>query len=386
MTSRMFQTLHLFVLSCLFLTVTSQTGKILPPQNVTLQWIGAFQPHLSWSPPRHQGRNCTYEVSVDNREVKNYRKSFLDTCSWERSSIIMSGGFLNFSVIAVCNGIYSKPAVHVFSDPELVKNFECYVYTRRNTHCGWVPDSHTSDLRFYYRLENHYAGGNSELQECSLYNYTGGVRTGCEVKATDNHNIFVFFNGTLNNRLVRNTFERKLALNVRPPALQWTVTKTEDKFNISWTPPDVSPLNEWTFLLNYTECNVQKPDKRTNNTSCELDRNPDCRYCIAIKAKRAGGGETPWSPYECFGKDIDALVYMAFIIPLGVTALAVLTFICCRKNIKKICPKIIKPADYISDIINNNNKGTVWNFPIPVEEEHTCEITVMDPQVYTPDC
>lgn len=45
---------------------------------------------------------------------------------------------------------------------------------------------------------------------------------------------------------------------VRPPPLNWTVHKTGDKFNITWSPPEIGNLSEWTFSIKYTECNENK--------------------------------------------------------------------------------------------------------------------------------
>lgn len=43
---------------------------------------------------------------------------------------------------------------------------------------------------------------------------------------------------------------------VRPPALKWSVTKTKDKFLISWSYPEIPA--DWAITINYTECDTLK--------------------------------------------------------------------------------------------------------------------------------
>lgn len=43
---------------------------------------------------------------------------------------------------------------------------------------------------------------------------------------------------------------------VRPPALNWNVSKTEYKFHINWNYPEIRA--DWKIRINYTECKDQK--------------------------------------------------------------------------------------------------------------------------------
>lgn len=45
---------------------------------------------------------------------------------------------------------------------------------------------------------------------------------------------------------------------VRPPPLNWTVTKSGKTFQIRWIPPSVLSLTQWKFLINLTECGETK--------------------------------------------------------------------------------------------------------------------------------
>lgn len=169
---------------------------------------------------------------------------------------------------------------------------------------------------------------------------------------------------------------------VRPPPLNWTVVEVGDAFNISWIPPDVLGLDLWKFRINYTECGENKSVLIPHRTSHQLPRVAHCQYHMAIKAVYKEHG-TEWSDKKYFGADPNAVVYVVFIlIPLMFAGLAVLAFVCCRRNKESIFPKVPEPRDLLSDISDNNNKITVRNLYVPAKEEEDCKITlVIDPQL-----
>lgn len=50
-----------------------------------------------------------------------------------------------------------------------------------------------------------------QIQECSSYTHTDGVRTGCDVQTKAPQSMLIMFNGTRNNTLVeRNTYSDTL--------------------------------------------------------------------------------------------------------------------------------------------------------------------------------
>uniref|UniRef100_A0A3P8TK81 Type I cytokine receptor cytokine-binding domain-containing protein n=1 Tax=Amphiprion percula TaxID=161767 RepID=A0A3P8TK81_AMPPE len=391
----MFRSLDLLVLSCLFITVISETGKISPPQNFTLRWIDDFTPELSWI-PQDSVRNCNYTVTIIPQEGAPNRVTVF-TSKWSDFTIL-GGRSLNFSVTTDCSDDSSEPAVHSICYSELVKQLDCYNYAPGKTHCQWNPASDAPDLQFFYKLINQVGSSSdesSELQECPSYSYsTTGVRTGCELQASERHEINILFNGTVNDKPARNTFIKLLKDHVRPPALKWTVVKSKDAFSISWIAPDIFQPSNWKYNLRYTVCNktaCNKPEilglPKEEKTSYRLERDSQWQYCIAIQAvvETGGNGATPWSADQCFEEDLDALVFVAFIIPCVVAILAALMFVCCRRNKDKFFPRIITPVDFITDI-DNNNKSNLYNLQAPAEEEQTCEITVLDPEIIRLDC
>ncbi|XP_022608026.1 uncharacterized protein LOC111226971 [Seriola dumerili] len=385
--SRMFNSLDLFVVGCLFLMVESQTGQILPPQNLSVLWRKEFQPEFTWASPQHSVSNCTYQVMTQNKDV-GIQKIFLNVSPPWSSYIVMEGGFLQLSVQTVCNGKENERAFFNVSYPEMVKNLQCYVRSSKQTDCSWEAAIPTPDLSFFYRLVDEdftvSVGDKSlpPLRECPSYSSTEGVRTGCKLQAKVTQNIHIFFNGTVNNTVYRNTFTKDLWDDVRPPPLNWTVIKHRDKFIISWIPPDTGNLT-WKFLINYTECVNTTTKTIERKTSAHLNLVAHCQYRIRIRAVR-GRSSTPWSDEKYFDADTDpkAMVYLAIIIPLMFAALAILIFVCCRKNKEHIFPKVPQPRDFLSDISDNNNKSTVCDLYIPAKEEENCNITlVMDPQI-----
>ncbi|XP_036968788.1 uncharacterized protein LOC119027565 [Acanthopagrus latus] len=378
------QRLELFVLSCLVLT--SHTSEVLPPQNVSLRWITSFEPQLSWAPPRHPVENCSYEVEWSRTNQTDDRYTCIPkNLTWSEYTV-MDGRHLYLAVRTICNDTHSEPVELPVIYPELVRNLSCYIHSSNLTRCSWHRVSDIADFGFFFRLtaEDLSASinnkSNPNLQACP--EYVGG-RTGCNLQAKPTHAIHILFNGTLNNRLVRNTFKIWLKENVRPLPLTWTAIKAGDKFNISWIPPDFCELSCWTFKIRQTACNKSLHHDKFHVTSTELNVVPHCKNCMAIKVERSrakeAGRESEWSEEKCFAGEPNALVYAAIIIPLMFAVLATLTLVCCKKNKDVIFPRVPEPRDFLSDISDNNNKITVRNLYIPAEEED-CKITlVIDP-------
>lgn len=339
--SRMFPSL--LVLSFCFQMAESQIGQILPPQNVSLMWINDFVLELSWAPIQDSLPNCQYVVERKNKDPNYEDRDFIPSSPF-KPFMAMEGEFLQLSVTRDCDGTKSKTVALNVTYPELVTDLQCYIYSSRQSHCSWLPASHAPQLSFFYRLLNEDLTMSPDdplpsLQECSSYNYTDGVRTGCDLQAKLAQSIHILFNGTLNDMLVRNTFKKDFS-QVRPPPLEWEVKKAGDKFSVSWTPPDIGDLSTWKFIINVTECNKVKTITKNTETSAQLNMVSHCPYCMAIKAER-DNGKTPWSDQICFGADTDpnALVYAAILIPLIFAGLVVLALVCCRKNKEKNLPQ-----------------------------------------------
>ncbi|KAF3836852.1 hypothetical protein F7725_004316, partial [Dissostichus mawsoni] len=296
------------------------------PQNVSLQWINDFEQKVTWEPPQHPVKNCRYELTAESK-YEHRREDYISVTSPCRLKMVMYGGFLNVSVNSNCTRYKPVPGSSV-TYPDLVKDLQCFITTATESHCIWKQTAYTpSNLGFFYHLNNNI------IKECPSYVGNGSVRTGCDLEANVKDSIVLSFNGTLNKQTVRNTFKKVLKGNVRPPALQWNVTKSGGKFKIRWTPPSIKFL--WKYSIRYKEC---------NETKFPFVRN--CPYRITIQAF-GEGAKTPLSDEKYFESDLNAWVYLAVILPLMVAVLAVLTIVYCRKNKEILFPKSMGDKLYI---------------------------------------
>ncbi|XP_054914421.1 interleukin-13 receptor subunit alpha-1 [Poeciliopsis prolifica] len=383
----MFQSSEFVVFICLFLGAKTTTEQILPPQNLSLHWINEFTPELTWEPPPHSMANCYYDgkIKMNHKEALKLEPIKSKSTSFSDGPLSMEGGLLSYSLETVCHGNRSEPAVLNISNPDLVKSPDFYITTAKRGHCSWSPVRTTPELRFFYLLndQNSEEPSTEILQECSSYTYTDGVKSGCDLNATTEMSIMMLFNATVNNKVVRNTFNRK-KLKVKPAAPEWTVKKNKSNFTISWTPPDMLGLNSWTFTINYTEC--EKEEQRSvKGSSHVLLRTPSCQYCMKIQAK-SKYGDSPPSDEKCFDPDPSSFSVYIVIVALLVT-LASIFIVCLLRNKKHIFPKIPVPSNFFKDVLENNNESFFRKLYVPTEEQENCTVTVVkDAQTIKPDC
>nr|XP_019962708.1 PREDICTED: interleukin-13 receptor subunit alpha-1-like isoform X1 [Paralichthys olivaceus] len=375
--------LSLFLIARLFLMVESHTGQVLPPQNLSLLWINDFQPQLTWDPLQHSAVNCTFQVlSYKTGISEDSFTEDLHSPPWTRPTTVMNGGFLHFSVVTKCDNRESEPAVLNVSYP-VMRDVQCYRYSSNDVTCFWKPAAPKQSVHFFYRVVKKYQSLNEvtplpPLQECSSYNITLGVRTGCRLQSNLQQEIQILFNGTVNNTPFRNTFSKDNINDVKE-SLNWTVKKDGNKFTIGWNTPDITSGFQ-AFQINYTECQKKKDllIQDIKQTSYELNRLPDCQYRMAMKACYSKFN-TEWSEEKYFDAETDAYgwVYAVVLTPLVLAGLTVLTFVCCRKIRIHIFPQVPQPRDHLTDIFDNNNKSTVGNMYIPAEEDDFCKITLL---------
>ncbi|KAM3590905.1 uncharacterized protein V6R79_018666 [Siganus canaliculatus] len=298
----------------------------------------------------------------------------------------MTGNVQSWSLV-----VLSCLVLTVKSHSEPVKDVKCSIHSPERTHCSWRPASVASNISFYYDLvdDTGVTEDNDEdddsYQECSSYTYTGGVRTGCDLKA---HHIgiavHIYINGSSESGF--NCCKIPLWRNVMPPKLNLTLNKTKDRLYITWNDPDIGSLHKWTFEVRYNTCKIEEP-RKVSERSFPLTLGSTCPHRVEVRGKYRDGGETPWSDvyeveadaYEVIGPK--ALVYASVIIPMTLAVLAVLACVCCQRNKHIIFPKVPEPRDFLSEISNNNNnKSIADNFYNPEEEENCEIILVTDPQ------
>ncbi|XP_028330379.1 interleukin-13 receptor subunit alpha-2-like isoform X2 [Gouania willdenowi] len=320
--------LTVFVL--LFLPCHCQTAQILPPRNLSAVWKSDFDPGLSWLPPHHSTTNCSYKViSTSPREHLIIDKS---PCYIENK--VMEGGSIQWSISTVCQQNRSVAVVLNVSYPEIVKHLKCYLYAPNQSRCEWLPNFSPPDLKFFYISAEAFSSKNSlvSLVECSSYIYNESMKTGCEIQATENHIIYILFNGTLNNKPVRNTFLRKPKDDVRLPPLKLTATKNGNEINMNWNKPNILP-KDWIFKINYTECDVLKSISVKGETAYVLESVSHCQYNISIRAQ-SKSGKAPWSDWKYFDAEHDSnmhsYAYATILILFGVLGRGDHSFIKCQ--------------------------------------------------------
>ncbi|KAM7377579.1 hypothetical protein PAMA_014065 [Pampus argenteus] len=304
----MFEKCALFFVASLCVLVESVTDKVSPQQRLSLKWTDDFNIELTWD----EKKNCTYDVSVC-QPLSCQRKS-LEEASYDQY-VTMEGGFLSVSVENICNNVKSDRAVLNVTYAELVSHVQCYIHTSDSASCTWQQTHDSSDVHFYYKLVCEGSGPceTVPLRECPSYIYKDQKATGCNLQINTRHSIHMLFNKTFNNTPAKNTFK---IVNVKAsvPPLDWSVIKAEDKFNISWTPPDILSPHLWEYTINYTECDKQKHKTKiiTGYTSTQLNRVPHCQYRMSIKGQYNERGVTPWSDVKHFG-----MVVVCFLIFLN---------------------------------------------------------------------
>ncbi|XP_057710341.1 interleukin-13 receptor subunit alpha-1 isoform X2 [Corythoichthys intestinalis] len=372
--------LLLFVAVCFWVSAEPRTptGELSPPRNLTFRWLSDFNPQLRWAhellPPQ-----CNYKVSWATTE-KNSRRS-RHTPGMSISNFIMEGGSIFFSVQTTCNQKLSEPAYLNVTYPELVSVVQCSIITSTLTQCTWASLRFPPDLAFYYWLVNELDDSDdASLSECPEYMLTEGERTGCRLKSKTDQSITMLFNATVKGSLVRNTFKKKV-VEVTPYPLSWNVSEVAGKFNLSWIPPDVLRLKDWSFIINFTECDTVKEKKVKGATWTLMNRVSHCQYQLTIKAQSIRG-ETGWSDVKHFGaeKNPNVLLYATIFIPLLCVGLVTLICYYFRRNKEDIFIKVPEPRDLLSDICNNNNKSELYNFNFPEKEEEECQISVVTDQ------
>ncbi|RVE60180.1 hypothetical protein OJAV_G00178330 [Oryzias javanicus] len=375
--------LERIVLSFLLVFLEIASGHVLPPRNLSIRWINDFEPELSWEPPAHPMTNCTYTL-IYRGQSEDSEESIakLEKQKQILNNFQMGGGFLQWSVRTFCDSGESEAAVMTVIYPELVKDLQCYGYTATVTKCSWLPATNASDVGFFWTD----VPDSPPVHECLPS--VQSLRRSCDVHISNDQEFNILINGTLNNMLVKNTFLGDPLSAVRPPPLNWTVTKKNQKFKISWIPPNILSLTQWNFIITVKECGETKKLEVHDRTSYLFDVKDQCAYCMMIRAE-SSEGSSPASEEKCFDASggNHGLLYAATTIPILMACMTTLTFVCCRKNKDKIFLKIPEPRDLITDTLDNNNKNSFNNLYVPLKEEQSCKISlVIDKQAGEPHC
>uniref|UniRef100_A0A4W5JBP3 Fibronectin type-III domain-containing protein n=1 Tax=Hucho hucho TaxID=62062 RepID=A0A4W5JBP3_9TELE len=254
-------------------------------------------------------------------------------------------------------------------EKELVKNFQCCLYSSKAMNCSWLPANQTpDDLQLYYGYL-----GESHKAACSDYQDRAGEKTGCRLRGDFlEYKVHFHFNGTLNGLSVQKTFQVLPTHCVKPPAPRVKITETGKGLNLSWDPPDLANDHCWVYILNYSKCQ----ESLSKEIQYEYEWVPydlRCQYRVQVKAvyrDSCGAGGSDWSDVELYGVEdlhVDwsmTVVAILILIPAAVGLFIILCLCCFMKKL--------------------SSNLHFRNLYVPVEEEVECKISLeKDPPLLT---
>ncbi|KAL0970256.1 hypothetical protein UPYG_G00239530 [Umbra pygmaea] len=318
--------------------------KALPePTDLSLTWMNEFSIKLEWSPSTDSDASCkvTYWVRTPEKEAYT-NSSFIVLDVFVKDAVTIT---VQTKPIICGDRTISKPVSITIDNPtELVKKFQCSLYSTKDMNCTWLPANQAPlDLKLYYR----YAGEHSSIAACSEYQYRTGQKTGCHLRGNlTNHNIDIQVNGTINGLSVRNTFSVIPINNVKTLASKVNIKEEGKNLLLSWEPPSDFKPSCWDYILNYSKCDESLSKILSKQSTEKIPYDRRCQYRVRVKAMytdRCGNGGSDWSEEEIHGEDDWSLTLVAIIIPASVFVFVVL-FICCVMKYKEIIfPKIPQP-------------------------------------------
>ncbi|XP_010903417.2 interleukin-5 receptor subunit alpha isoform X1 [Esox lucius] len=357
--------------------------KALPePCDLSLTWINEFQIKLSWNLSKDLDPSCRVSYEIKKPETMVTHKSFVELYVFLVDAVTYT---VQTKPEECSDRTISKPVnITVTKPTELVKNFNCSLYTSTAMNCSWLIASQApEDLLLYYK----YAGEN-DIEQCSDYLYTAGQRTGCHLRGNISEQKMYFqVNGTVNGLSVRNTFLVEPLKNIKPQAPKVKITKESRSLSLSWAPPDFKDrFNCWNYTLRYSKCQETQCKNISKKTNENIPYDPRCQYRFQVKAvysDKCGTGQSDWSEEEIYGAEDSLIIVIAIIVPASLFLFVILFLCCLMKYRETIFPKIPQPSVILKGMLNNSKEQTAFkrNLYIPVEEnvEHKISLEIVPP-------
>ncbi|XP_041740946.1 uncharacterized protein LOC121572974 [Coregonus clupeaformis] len=280
-------------------------NKALPaPLNLSLTWATEFLIKLSWNAPKDLDASCKVNYMITTR-IGQRRPQAETTFKLYKVKRLSMEDAVNYTVQTNpkhCTGrTISKPVNQSITKPtELVKNFQCSLYSSKAMNCSWLPANQASDLQLYYG-----SPGDSHIAACSEYQYRAAQRTGCHLRgAFLEYDVYFLVNGTLNGSYVRNNFLVLPRYHVKPPAPKVKITEEGKNLILSWDPPDIGASHCWNYILNYNKCQESlSKEIQFEHVPVKVPYDRRCQYRVQLKAvyqKGCGDGGSDWSEEEIY--------------------------------------------------------------------------------------
>ncbi|XP_020327105.1 cytokine receptor common subunit gamma [Oncorhynchus kisutch] len=356
--------------------------KALPePLNLSLTWESEFRIKLSWNAPNNLYAPCKVNYMITTT-IGEEKPILMSTFSLYKEYNVTKNDAVNYTVQTNpkhCTGrTISKPVSISKPKPtELVKNFQCSLYSSKAMNCSWLPANQASDLQLYYGYL-----GPSHIAACSEYQYRDGQRTGCHLRGSFlQYDVYFKVNGTLDGLSVQNNFLVLPKNHVKAPAPKVKITETGRNLILSWDPPDIGAVHCWKYIFNYSKCQLLVDSKAIQFKHVMVSYDETCQYRVKLKAvytEWCGEGGSDWSEEEIYGVDDWSMTVFAVVIPAVVFLFLILLICCFMKHREKVFPTIPHPSLVFKDMLNSNKglKSSIGNLYVPDEEEVECKISL----------
>ncbi|XP_061525623.1 interleukin-13 receptor subunit alpha-1 [Phycodurus eques] len=355
---------------CLSFAPHSQAGGLPPPTNLSHVWLDWFTVNVSWWRPSRLPERCRiqYRYGPDNSSTE--WTHFTETLLTDEAG--SSGWIFTVQTESDCQEGRSAPASILVDTPipraQLVTDFKCLLRAEKTT-CSWVPVDPSVNLTLSYRICGLSEETRRGLKECKRP-YRQGFRNGCDLTPEFvNEDICML----VKSEASMSTFKPQLAVDL--PSLR--VSVEGDKFNLSWTPPEVGKHCSWTYELCYKQCDEQEKCQSfvPNGETMQIAYDKRCRYGFRYRVTSGGyckRVQSDFSAVEYHGVNAPARVSpttVAVAIAAVLSAIVLLTCCCFRRHSAVFCPVIPDPSAILKDMmIGSTEMKSSTNLYTPVPE------------------
>ncbi|XP_061619123.1 uncharacterized protein LOC133472409 isoform X3 [Phyllopteryx taeniolatus] len=324
-------------------------GALPPPTHLSHTWLDQFTAEVSWRRPSRLPDRCRIQYRYGPGHVGDAEVQTEGDCQEGRGQGQSAPAFI----------LVDAPMPRA----QLVTDFKCLLRAEK-ANCSWIPVDPSVNLTLSYRV-----CGTQGLKECKQ-SYRHGIRNGCDLTSEfHNEDICMLVTSEASMR----TFKPQLV--VDPPSLH--VDMEGDKFNLSWTPPEVGKGCSWTYELCYKQCDEQKKCKSfvPNGKTMQMAYDQRCRYEFSSRVtsgKYCKRVQSDFSPVVERGANAPASVSpvtLAVAIAAVLSAVVLLTCYCCRRHSAVFCPVIPDPSAILKDMmIGSTEMKAPTNLYTPVPE------------------
>ncbi|XP_070710669.1 interleukin-13 receptor subunit alpha-1-like [Pempheris klunzingeri] len=261
---------------------------------------------------------------------------------------------------------------------ELVKDFECVVYTN-NMKCSWIPVNRFLRLTLSFRTCGRSDKRIKKLKKCDQP-YSSGERDGCylQTDATPDNVCMI-----VETETGMSTFKPATVV----PSPEMNITEEGDTLKLRFTVPTFK-RSCWIYEVCYKQCG--RPQNCQNVTfyevpTMEVPYDKTCLYefksrvmstehCIKISSN--------FSAAEYYGTNVPHIgTVVAIVIPVILSICVILSCSCFRRHSAIICPAVPDPSAIFKEMMMNGNKerlttkGSLYT-PVP-EPIESCKITLV---------